>query len=74
MQLSINFGFLGVHDAKLVELGARAEDYFSHDPATAIIKLRQFAELLAKLIAARHAVYEGGSASRNQSMAKAGWG
>ncbi|MDD1522121.1 type I restriction-modification system endonuclease [Bradyrhizobium sp. WBAH42] len=59
MQLSINFGFLGVHDVKLVELGARAEDYFSYDPATAIIKLRQFAELLAKLIAARHAVYEG---------------
>ena len=50
MQLSINFSFLGVHDAKLVELGARAEDYFTYDPPTAIIKLRQFAELLAKLM------------------------
>ncbi|KYK46109.1 restriction endonuclease subunit R [Bradyrhizobium liaoningense] len=59
MQLSINFDFLTVHDAKLVQLAARAEYYFQDDPVTAIIKLRQFAELLAKLVAARHATYEG---------------
>ncbi len=56
---SENFGFLSAHDAKLVELGARAEGYFSSDPATAIFKLRQFAELLSKLIAAHHAAYPG---------------
>ena len=59
MIVSQNFGFLIVHDAKLVELAALAERYFRDDPATAIVKLRQFAELLSKLIAARHAVYQG---------------
>ncbi|MER8368047.1 type I restriction-modification system endonuclease [Mesorhizobium sp. M1378] len=52
-----NFGFLSVHDAKLVTLGGLAERYFRDDPSTAIVKLRQFAELLAKLIAARHAAF-----------------
>lgn len=59
MQLAGNFGFLSVHDAKLVQLAALPERYFPDDPATAIIKLRQFAELMSKLIAARHAHYEG---------------
>jgi type I restriction enzyme R subunit len=40
-------------------LGAQAERYFRDDPSTAIVKLRQFAELLAKLIAAHHALYLG---------------
>ncbi|UGY18364.1 hypothetical protein HAP48_0013525 [Bradyrhizobium septentrionale] len=51
MQLSTNFDFLTVHDAKLAQLASRAEDYFQDDPVTAIIKLRQFAELMAKLVA-----------------------
>jgi hypothetical protein len=42
-----NFGFLG------------AERYFRKDPATAIFKLRQFAELLCQRIAASHALYQG---------------
>jgi len=54
---SANFGFLGAHDARLVTLGGFAEQYFRDDPSTAIVKLRQFAELLAKLIAAHHAAY-----------------
>lgn len=54
---SVNFGFLAVHDAGLVALGGFAERYFRDDPSTAIVKLRQFAELMAKLIAARHALY-----------------
>lgn len=54
---SANFGFLAAHDAKLVTLGGLAERYFRDDPSTSIVKLRQFAELTAKLIAARHAVY-----------------
>jgi type I restriction enzyme R subunit len=54
---SANFGFLAEHDARLVSLGALAERYFRDDPSTAIVKLRQFAELMAKLIAAHHAAY-----------------
>ncbi len=52
-----NFGFLGVHDAQLVTLGGFAERYFRDDPSTAIVKWRQFAELVAKMIAAHHAAY-----------------
>ena len=40
-----------------MQLGVFAERYFSGDPGTAIIKLRQFAELLSKTIAAHHALY-----------------
>src|SRR5262249_9502694 len=59
MPSTSNFGFLGVHDAQLVRLGGQAERYFRDDPATAIFKLRQFAELLSKTVAACHAVYLG---------------
>jgi type I restriction enzyme R subunit len=59
MPQSGNFGFLGVHDALLAQLGALAERYFRDDPGTATIKLRQLAELLAENIAARHALYQG---------------
>ncbi|RWQ14151.1 type I restriction-modification system endonuclease [Mesorhizobium sp.] len=52
-----NFTFLTAHDQRLATLGAFAERYFRDDPSTAIFKLRQFAELMAKLIAARHAAY-----------------
>jgi type I restriction enzyme R subunit len=56
---SDNFGFLSAHDPRLAALGAQAERYFREDPPTTIFKLRQLAETLAKLIAARHAVYLG---------------
>src|SRR5262249_49389674 len=59
MQSTANFGFLGAHDAQLVRLGALAERYFREDPATAIFKLRQFAELLCNRVAAHHALYHG---------------
>jgi hypothetical protein len=36
-----------------------AERYFRDAPPTALIKLRQFAELLSELIAARNALYVG---------------
>ncbi|WP_183311241.1 type I restriction-modification system endonuclease [Devosia subaequoris] len=52
-----NFAFLDQHDNRLYALGGLAERYFSDDPSTSIVKLRQFAELLAKLIAARQAAY-----------------
>lgn len=59
MIASANFAFLKSHSDQLMQLGARAELYFQDDPTTCIIKLRQFAELLSKTIAARHALYLG---------------
>lgn len=41
-----------------MRLGALAERYFHDDPNTCLIKLRQFAELLAQLIAAKTGLYE----------------
>lgn len=54
---SANFGFLRAHDAQLVRLGALAERYFQDDPNTCLIKLRQFAERLAQLTAARSGLF-----------------
>lgn len=56
---SSNFGFLADQEPRLVALGVLAERYFPEDPSTALFKVRQFAELLAKLIAAHHRAYEG---------------
>ncbi len=57
MQIATNFSFLDSDDDRLAKLGALAERYFRDDPSTSIIKVRQFAELLCKIIAARHASY-----------------
>jgi type I restriction enzyme R subunit len=54
---TVNFSFLGADEARLVQLGALAERYFRDDPSTCLFKLRQFAELVAKLVAAHHALY-----------------
>src|SRR5437660_6015230 len=51
--ISANFDYLGVHDPQLVRLGGLAERYFKDDPNTCLIKLRQFAEVLAQLTAAK---------------------
>ncbi|HEY9801527.1 MAG TPA: type I restriction-modification system endonuclease [Leptolyngbyaceae cyanobacterium] len=59
MLVSPNFGFLEVHDPQLVRLGALAERYFTDDPNTSLIKLRQFGEHLAQMIAAQVGMYEG---------------
>lgn len=56
--LSPNFDFLHRHEPRLVQLGTLAERYFKDDPCTCLIKLRQFAELLAQLTAARAGLYE----------------
>jgi len=61
---SDNFGFLEAHDVQLVRLGALAERYFHDDPNTCLIKLRQFAELLTQLIAAKTGLYEAGDESQ----------
>ncbi|SRR5579875_463495 len=57
--VSPNFGFLARQDRDLVLLGSLAERYFRDDPSTALLKLRQFAELMSKLIAAHHGLYAG---------------
>ncbi|WP_375761203.1 type I restriction-modification system endonuclease [Corallococcus exercitus] len=49
---SANFDFLRTHDPLLVALGAQAERYFAEDPTTCLMKLRQFAEVLAQRAAA----------------------
>lgn len=49
---SPNFAFLAKHSEVLVRYGAQAERYVFDDPNTALIKLRQFAELLAQQTAA----------------------
>jgi type I restriction enzyme R subunit len=51
--ISANFNFLQAHDPQLVRLGALAERYFKDDPSTSLMKLRQFAEILAQLTAAK---------------------
>ena len=48
-----NFGQLRAHDEQLLRLGLLAEKYFPEDPNTSLLKLRQFAELLAQLTASR---------------------
>ncbi len=48
-----NFAHLEQHDEQLVRLGMLAERYFADDPNTALLKLRQLAELLAQLVATR---------------------
>jgi len=54
---SPNFAFLQPHDLQLVRLGSLAERYFADDPNTCLIKLRQFGEVLAQLIAAKVGLY-----------------
>lgn len=57
MTTSANFSFLAIHDAQLVRLGTQAERYFKEDPVTSLIKLRQFGEVLAQLVAAKTGLY-----------------
>ena len=49
---SVNFQFLQSHDPSLLKLGALAERFVFEDPNTALIKIRQLAETLAKGVAA----------------------
>jgi type I restriction enzyme R subunit len=51
-----NFDFLEKHSPQLTRLGLLAERYFANDPPAALVKLRQFAEFMAKDVAARHAL------------------
>ncbi len=51
-----NFQFLSGNNDRLYRLAALAERFFIDDAPTALTKLRSFAELMAKEIAATHAV------------------
>ncbi|HDH7817780.1 TPA: type I restriction-modification system endonuclease [Raoultella ornithinolytica] len=50
---SVNFSFLAEHDPLFVQITATAEQVFSSDPNTTLMKLRQFGEALAQNIAVR---------------------
>lgn len=54
---SANFTFLVAHDRLLEHLGALAERYFTDDPSTCLLKLRQFGEVLAQRTAAAAGLY-----------------
>lgn len=49
---SPNFQFLAKDQVLLVRYAAQAERYLFDDPSTALLKLRQFAELLAQQVCA----------------------
>jgi type I restriction enzyme R subunit len=49
---TVNFSFLSQHDPVLQKLAALAERFVFEDPNTALIKIRQLAETLAKGVAA----------------------
>ena len=51
--LQTNFAHLQEHDPLLVQLGMLAEKYFTDDPNTCILKLRQLGEALAQHVASR---------------------
>ena len=50
---TVNFTFLSQHDPVLQKLAALAERFVFEDPNTALIKIRQLAETLAKGVAAQ---------------------
>lgn len=60
---STNFNFLTAHSEHLVTLAGQAERYLADDPNTCLIKLRQFAELLAQRTAANSGLYLSGDDS-----------
>ena len=54
---SANFAFLERYEPALPSIAGLAERYFPDDPVTALMKLRQFGELLAQETAARLGAY-----------------
>lgn len=52
-----NFSFLAEHSPRLVTTATLAERYLADDPNTCLIKLRQYAEILAQLLAANVGLY-----------------
>lgn len=52
-----NFAFLQTSEPQLAALAILAEKYYTNDPVTCLMKLRQFGELLAQLVAKKVGVY-----------------
>jgi type I restriction enzyme, R subunit len=52
-KIQSNFDALKAYEPELWRLGALAERYFTEDPNTSLLKLRQFSEILAQSLAAR---------------------
>lgn len=55
--LSSNFTQLREHDEQLLRMGMLAERYFTEDPNTCLLKLRQLAEVLAQAAATHVGLY-----------------
>jgi type I restriction enzyme R subunit len=70
---STNFEFLRQHNAQLCRLGALAERYFQDDPNTCLLKLRQFAELLAQLTAVNVGLFDPVEESQANLLARLKW-
>lgn len=71
-----NFAHLVGLQADLAQLGGRAERFFSEDPNTCLLKLRQFAELMAQQVAARAGLYvqnEDNQATLLNRLRQQGW-
>lgn len=58
MNLSPNFIFLKEINPQLLRLATLAERYLTEDPVTCLMKLRQFGEFLAQLVAAQVGLYQ----------------
>jgi type I restriction enzyme R subunit len=66
--VSSNFDFLAAQDVVLARLGALAERYFFDDAPSALIKLRQLGEFIAKDVAARHGLLPADSATFDEVL------
>lgn len=55
---SSSFSHLQACDDQLVHLGVLAEKYYTDDPNTSLIKMRQFWELLAKHVATKMGTHQ----------------
>jgi len=65
-----NFQFLSGNNDRLYRLAALAERFFIDDAPTALTKLRSFAELMAKEIAATHAVLPPGKPTFDEVLSQ----
>ncbi|MBS0366350.1 MAG: type I restriction-modification system endonuclease [Proteobacteria bacterium] len=75
-QARSNFSHLARLEPDLARLGVAAERYFPDDPNTCLLKLRQFAELMAQQVAARAGVFVAGEDNQAALLSRlkaAGW-
>ncbi|GGS37099.1 type I restriction-modification system endonuclease [Deinococcus knuensis] len=65
-----NFDDLSAVEPLLAQLGALAERYAADDPNTALLKLRQYGELLSRVVAARSGTLQGEDESQQARLAR----